>query len=76
PVSTEVGNDKDALNLKELLTIIKTSRSGSEAEHYAAAELEWRISLALCCLLLSLLAIQLGEVPPRHSRFARLLPGI
>lgn len=41
-----------------------------------AAELQWRISLPLSLLILSMLAIPLSHIRPRQSRYAHLLPAI
>lgn len=40
------------------------------------AELEWRISLPISVLLLSLLAFSLSEVKPRQGRYAKLVPAV
>lgn len=40
------------------------------------AQLYWRISLPLMTLIVSFVAIALGQVNPRKGRFARLLPAI
>ncbi len=36
------------------------------------AELQWRISSALLCLVLAILAVPLSRTSPRHGRYARL----
>lgn len=41
-----------------------------------AAELQWRISIALSALLLALLAVPFSLVRPRKSRYLMLLPAI
>ncbi len=41
-----------------------------------AAELQWRISLPLSVLILSLIALPLSQVKPRHGRYAQLIPAI
>ena len=46
----------------------------SNADH--RAQLYWRISLPLMTLIVSFVAIALGQVNPRKGRFARLLPAI
>lgn len=46
----------------------------SDADH--RAQLYWRISLPLMTLIVSFVAIALGQVNPRKGRFARLLPAI
>ena len=42
----------------------------------ALAELEWRISLTLQVLILTILAIPLSRVKPRQGRYAKFLPAI
>lgn len=41
-----------------------------------AAELQWRISVAVSVIVLALLAVPLSKVQPRKSRFLILLPAI
>jgi lipopolysaccharide export system permease protein len=43
---------------------------------HKAAELQWRISVPLMVLCLTLVAIPLSRVNPRSGKFARLLPAI
>lgn len=49
-------------------------------QHYQkpenAAELQWRLSIPLSTLLLSLLAIPLSYVQPRRGRYSQLLPAL
>lgn len=40
------------------------------------AELQWRLSLPISVIVLSLLALPLSRVAPRQGRFARMLPAI
>ena len=40
------------------------------------AELQWRLSLPLLVLIVSLLAVPLSKVTPRQGRFSKLLPSI
>jgi len=40
------------------------------------AELEWRISLALSVLVLTLLAVPLSKVKPKQGRYAKLAPAV
>lgn len=42
----------------------------------AAAELQWRFSLIILILVLTLAAVPLSRVSPREGRFARLVPAI
>jgi lipopolysaccharide export system permease protein len=74
--SAELSNQADSYSNMQLIGLIKLNNPSSNLAEIAAAELEWRISLPLTCLLLAILACLFGEVPPRHSRYARLLPGI
>jgi len=41
-----------------------------------AAELQWRLSIPLSALILSLLAIPLSQVRPRYGRYSQLFPAI
>ncbi|WP_207063371.1 LPS export ABC transporter permease LptF [Motiliproteus sp. SC1-56] len=45
-----------------------------EIDHQA--QLHWRLSLPVLCLVVSVLAVPLSRVNPRQGRFARLLPSI
>src|SRR3989338_5806884 len=79
PPVTALGNQMDALGTLELFPFIKTLKptdGPATLGRLASAELEWRLSLPLTCLLLTILGLWLGEVPPRHGRYARLFPGI
>ncbi len=40
------------------------------------AQLHWRISLPILCIMVTLLAVPLSKVNPRQGRYARLLPSI
>lgn len=52
-------------------------KSTDKTKHDALmTELEWRFSLPLSALLLTLLAIPLSQVKPRQGRYAKLLPAI
>lgn len=66
---TKTATQMDAMPSIALLFLAKHDR-------LAAAELEWRLSLPLANLLLGLLALPLGQLPPRQSRYARLITGI
>ncbi len=41
-----------------------------------AAELQWRLSIAISVIILALLAVPLSEVKPRKSRYTALLPAL
>ncbi|MCD6047413.1 MAG: lptF [Gammaproteobacteria bacterium] len=76
PPAGAMGNEMDALSLSQLWGIASIKSGDATFRHYAIAELEWRIALPISCFLLSILALCLGEVPPRQGRYARLFPGI
>lgn len=42
----------------------------------AAAELQWRISLPLSALILTLVGTPLSRIKPKHGRYAKLVPAI
>jgi len=42
---------------------------GENRDH---AELQWRISAAITCLILTILAVPLSKTSPRHGRYAKL----
>ncbi len=60
-------NRADTMSTLELLK----KRHGN---HEMQAELQWRISLPLSGLILSLLAIALSKIDPRQGRYAQLVP--
>ena len=67
----DVSAEMDALPSKSLWALWWKKHN-----RLAAAELQWRLSLPVTTLLLGLLALPLGQLPPRHSRYARLISGI
>ena len=66
---SKTSTQMDAMPSVTLLFLAKHDR-------LAAAELEWRLSLPIATFLLGLLALPLGQLPPRQSRYARLISGI
>lgn len=54
----------------------KATRDLKTAIREEAAELQWRLSLPLSVLILSLIAVPLSRINPRQGRFAKLLPAI
>jgi lipopolysaccharide export system permease protein len=79
PQTTALNNQTDAYSTWQLLSLMKFTKASGGTKNLArlaAAELEWRVALPLSCLLLSILACLLGEIPPRYGRYARLFPGI
>jgi len=63
------------INITRGFTLPTLMLFGSDnADH--KAQLYWRLSLPLMTLIVSFVAIALGQVNPRKGRFARLLPAI
>lgn len=67
PIANVEVSKLKALSTRELLNSSDLSKQ---------AELQWRISLPVLALVVSLLAIPLSKVSPRQGRFSRLLPSI
>lgn len=68
-------SDDLEINITRGFTLPTLTLIGSDnADH--RAQLYWRISLPLMTIIVSLIAIALGQVNPRKGRFARLLPAI
>ncbi|MBX9587552.1 MAG: LPS export ABC transporter permease LptF [Gammaproteobacteria bacterium] len=65
----KVKRDEDYLSTVELWRERNTNR-------LAAAQLQWRFSMPLSVLLLTLIAVPLSRANPRQGRFAQLFPGI
>ena len=57
----------DAMATKDLI-------NSSDIEHQVA--LQWRISIPIMMLILTLLAVPLSRIDPRSGRFARILPAV
>lgn len=63
--------------IKENLRAIPTAELWSSREdRRKAAELQWRLSIPLMSLSLTLVAVPLSRVNPRSGKFAKLLPAI
>ncbi|MCR9191627.1 MAG: LPS export ABC transporter permease LptF [Gammaproteobacteria bacterium] len=45
-------------------------------DHVKAAELQWRISIPLMVLTLTIVGVPLSRVNPRAGKYAKLLPGV
>lgn len=58
--------------IEVLPTIDLWNREGYEYR----AQLHWRLSLPILCIMVALLAVPLSKVNPRQGRYARLLPSI
>jgi lipopolysaccharide export system permease protein len=63
------------INITRGFTLPTLMLIGSDVPDHRA-QLYWRISLPLMTLIVSFVAIALGQVNPRKGRFVRLLPGI
>lgn len=65
-------------NLQDDIRIIKTSDllPWSNPDKRKAAELQWRLSVPLMVLTLTLVAVPLSRVNPRTGKYAKLLPAI
>ena len=57
----------DAMATKDLI-------NSSDIEHQVA--LQWRISIPIMMLIVTLLAVPLSRIDPRSGRFARILPAV
>jgi lipopolysaccharide export system permease protein len=82
---TMLGYEKYAVKIKERSVDIDNSDEGSLStwklwQHRQkpgySAELQWRLSMPLSCLLLAWLAISLSANRPRQGRYALILPAI
>jgi len=63
------------INITRGFTLPTNVLVGSPVADYRA-QLYWRVSLPLMTLIVSFIAIALGQVNPRKGRFTRLLPAI
>lgn len=63
------------INITRGFTLPTLMLIGSDSPDHRA-QLYWRMSLPLMTLIVSFVAIALGQVNPRKGRFVRLLPGI
>jgi lipopolysaccharide export system permease protein len=63
------------INITRGFTLPTLMLMGSDSPDHRA-QLYWRMSLPLMTLIVSFVAIALGQVNPRKGRFVRLLPGI
>ena len=61
--------------VRKIETIPTIELLGSERQDFQA-QLQWRLSLPLLCIVVSVLAVPLSRANPRQGRFARLLPSI
>ena len=65
---------QDTIEVSQLDTIPTLELiDGGKAE---TAQLYWRLSLPIMCLIVALLAVPLSKTNPRQGRFAKLIPSI
>tara|TARA_R110002094_G_scaffold2117_4_gene8946 strand:- start:1889 stop:3016 length:1128 start_codon:yes stop_codon:yes gene_type:complete len=65
--------------VRELVTeieVLPTADLWNREGYEYWAQLHWRISLPILCIMVTLLAVPLSKVNPRQGRYARLLPSI
>lgn len=65
----DITSQEEALPTSQLWKTTKNKR-------LALSELQWRLSMPISALLLTLLAIPLSRVKPRYGRYGQLLPAI
>lgn len=70
PKTTATTGNRDTESIPTL-TLIKNYSNPDNA-----AELQWRISIPLSALLLSLLAIPLSHLQPRQGRYSQVFPAV
>lgn len=58
------------------IEVLPTSELLKNDGYQYRAQLHWRASLPVLCLMVTLLAVPLSKVNPRQGRYARLLPSI
>jgi lipopolysaccharide export system permease protein len=61
---------------QEPIEAVATAKLISEPRSDYVAELQWRISMPLALLVLTMLALPLGRVSPRQGRYAKVIIGI
>jgi len=67
--TVELKNDTRTIKTKNLWPLLNPDK-------YKAAELQWRFSIPLMVLILTLIAIPLSKANARSGKFAKLLPAI
>ena len=73
--STKIEDNLQALEVSDMDAMPSSQLWGSH-DRKMRAELQWRWSLAAMVPILTLLAMSLSKVNPRHGRFGRILPAI
>ena len=58
------------------IEVLPTAELWRNPGHEYRAQLHWRVSLPILCIMVALLAVPLSKVSPRQGRYARLLPSI
>jgi lipopolysaccharide export system permease protein len=67
PPVSDVVTDLDARSTADLL---------ASSDPKSQAKLQWRISMPLMCIVLTVLAVPLSRLRPRQGRYARVLPAL
>jgi lipopolysaccharide export system permease protein len=67
PPASEVVTDLDAR---------PTAALAASSDPKSQAKLQWRISMPLMCIVLTVLAVPLSRLRPRQGRYARVLPAL
>lgn len=69
---------QQVVNLKDDIRTYETSRlfSWNDKDPAKMAELQWRISIPLMVLTLTLVAVPLSRINPRSGKYAKLLPAV
>lgn len=73
--STKIEDSLQTLEVSDMDAMPSSVLWGSH-DRKMRAELQWRWSLAVMVPILTLLAMSLSKVNPRHGRFGRILPAI
>ena len=73
--SAKMEDNLQAFEVSEMDAMSSSALWGSH-DRKMRAELQWRWALAIMVPILTLLAMSLSKVDPRHGRFGRILPAI
>lgn len=73
--SAKMEDNLNAFEVSEMDAMPSAKLFGSH-DRKSRAELQWRWALAIMVPILTLLAMSLSKVNPRHGRFGRILPAI
>lgn len=68
--------EENAVTVTEEIRGMPTRKLLGRTDLPSIAELQWRLSVPLMCVIAVLLAVPLSRVQPRHGRFLKLLPSV